>query len=74
MATKKTWRGITFPDDYDKSYADFKADFENQHVFLNIPHKEREKALKEAHQVATKKNGNVSAATQKGTATEPDEN
>lgn len=73
MADKKNYKGkIFFPDDYNKSFADFKADFENQEIFLNIPHKEREKALKEAHQIATKPNGNVSRTTNKGEQADPE--
>ena len=52
------YKGIEFAQGYNKPFADFKEEFEQTHIFKNIPSAEREKALKEAHKIAT--NGNIS--------------
>lgn len=58
----KKYKGITFPADYNKTLKEFKEEFENTHVFKNIPEKEREAEFKKAYKIATA-NGNTSTAT-----------
>lgn len=58
-----TYKGIEFAEGYNKSFAEFKEEFEQTHIFKNIPHLEREKALKEAYKIAT--NGNTVSTTPK---------
>jgi len=60
----KSYKGITFPDDYNKSLKEFKEEFENTHVFNNIPEKEREAELKKAHKIATANGNTIPAATE----------
>lgn len=66
-----TYKGIEFAKDYNKSFAEFKEEFEQTHIFKNIPSAEREKALKEAHKIAI--NGNTSGPTSKSETTKRDE-
>jgi len=51
----KTYKGITFAADYDKTFAGFKKDFENTHVFKKIPSANREAELAKAYKIATGK-------------------
>lgn len=51
----KTYQGITFAGDYDKSFAEFKKDFENTHVFKKVPSANREAELAKAYKIATGK-------------------
>lgn len=46
------YKGIEFAEGYNKPFADFKEEFEQTHIFKNIPSAERENALKEAHKIA----------------------
>lgn len=48
------YKGITFAEGYNKSFADFKKEFASTHVFKNIPSDQREAELKIAYQIATK--------------------
>lgn len=50
------YKGIEFAKGYNKPFANFKYEFEQTHIFKNIPSAKIEKALKEAHKIAT--NGN----------------
>lgn len=63
----RIYKGIEFAEGYNKPFADFKNEFEHNHIFKNIPSAEREKALKEAHKIAT--NGNTSGTVTKGEET-----
>jgi len=60
---KNTYKGIVFADGYNKPFAEFKTEMEHNHVFRKIPSAEREKALKEAHKIAT--HGNSTGTTDK---------
>ncbi len=51
----KTYQGITFADDYDKTFAAFKKDFENTHVFRKVPSAKREAEMAKAYKIATGK-------------------
>lgn len=53
----KVYKGITFAEGYNKSFADFKNEFASTHVFKNIPSDQREAQLKEAYKIAIKGNG-----------------
>ncbi|MBS3993116.1 MAG: hypothetical protein KGZ87_05320 [Bacteroidetes bacterium] len=55
---KKTYKGITFAEGYNKSFADFKEEFSSTHVFKNMHPKDREQELKKAYKIAT--DGNTS--------------
>ncbi|WP_035631281.1 hypothetical protein [Flavobacterium sp. CF136] len=60
---KKVYLGIEFAEDYNKSFAEFKADFGSNHIFKKFQPKEREQELKKAYKIATgstKSDGNVS--------------
>lgn len=67
------YKEITFASDYNKSFAEFKEDFAENWVFLNIPSDKREAELKKAFEIATahlkvEKNnsdGNISATIKK---------
>jgi antitoxin component HigA of HigAB toxin-antitoxin module len=59
----KVYKGITFAEDYNKSFADFKEEFGSTHVFKNIPSDQREAELKKAHKIATNGNSKTSAKT-----------
>lgn len=50
------YKGITFAEGYNKSFADFKKEFASTHFFKNIPSDQREAELKKAYQIATKAN------------------
>lgn len=50
----KKYKGITFAEGYNKSFADFKKEFASTHVFKNIPSDQREAELKKAYQIASK--------------------
>ena len=63
--SKRIYKGITFTDDYNKSFKEFKEDFENTHVFMNIPEENRENELKKAFKIATA-NGDTKPAVAKG--------
>lgn len=55
---KRTYKGITFAEGYNKSFADFKEEFSSTHVFKSLHPKEREQELKKAYKIAT--DGNTS--------------
>jgi len=48
------YKGITFAEGYNKSFADFKKEFASTHIFKNIPSDQREAELKKAYQIASK--------------------
>lgn len=65
----RVYKGITFAEDYNKSFADFKEEFGSTHVFKNIPSDQREAELKKAHKIATYGNSKTSAkASEQNTA------
>ncbi len=60
---------ITFANDYNRSFAEFKEDFANNHVFLDIPEDKREAEFKKAYKIATahlKKDGDIQTTISKG--------
>lgn len=60
-----TYQGIEFAKDYNKSFAEFKDDFGSNHIFNNLPPKQREQELKAAYKIATSKDGNTSGTISK---------
>lgn len=65
-----TYKGIKFVKGYNRSFTEFKKEFESTHIFKAIPHKERDSELKKAYKIATKKpakepNGNIASTTPK---------
>lgn len=70
---QNTYKGIVFAEGYNKPFAEFKAEFEQTHVFKKIPSGERLAALKDAHKIATKGNGNTRPAVNQNQSTNPDE-
>lgn len=59
------YKGITFPDDFNMSFGDFKDSFSSIELFKNVPHKQRDEELKKAHKIAISKNGNTSGEIKK---------
>lgn len=49
---KRVYGKITFANDYNRSFAEFKADFAENHVFLSIPENQREAEFVKAYRVA----------------------
>lgn len=71
MAKKKTNLGptygkITFAVGYNKSFAEFKKEFQDTEDFRTMPEHLREDALKEAYNIATNKNGDTSTTAKQG--------
>ncbi|HEX8576977.1 MAG TPA: hypothetical protein VF677_11850 [Flavobacterium sp.] len=56
---RNTWKGITFAEGYNKSFAEFKVEFEQMQDFKDIPSAELDEVLKEAHRIAIKGNGDT---------------
>lgn len=54
-ATRNQYNGITFEENYSRTFDQFKKEFENTHVFKKIPEKERLVELKKAFKIATQK-------------------
>ena len=52
-ATRNQYKGITFEENYSRTFELFKKEFENTHVFKKIPEKERLVELKKAFKIAT---------------------
>lgn len=61
-----TYKEITFAKGYNKSFVEFKKEFENTHVFKSVPRLDRENELKKAHKIAIKGNGNDARTVTKG--------
>ena len=59
---RNTWKGIEFAAGYNKSFSEFKAEFEQMQDFKDIPSDALDQALKEAHQIAIKGNGDTKRA------------
>jgi len=62
------YKGITFAEGYNKSFANFKKEFASTHVFKNIPSEKREAELEKAYAIAKgtskkQKNGNSKEST-----------
>jgi hypothetical protein len=57
------YKGITFAEGYNKSFAEFKEELGNTHVFNDIPSAEREAELKKAHKIAISGNGKLPTTT-----------
>ena len=51
--TRNQYKGITFEENYSRTFEQFKKEFENTHVFKSIPPKERLVELKKAFKIAT---------------------
>lgn len=49
---KRTYGKITFANDYNRSFAEFKEDFAENHVFLSIPEDQREAEFVKAYRIA----------------------
>ena len=54
-ATRNQYKGITFEENYSRTFDQFKKEFENTHIFKRIPEKERLEELKKAFKIATQK-------------------
>ena len=52
-ATRNQYKGITFEENYSRTFDQFQKEFENTHVFKTIPPKERLAELKKAFKIAT---------------------
>jgi len=49
MAARYKYKGITFAEGYNKTFDQFVKEFEETHVFKNMPPEKRKAAMKEAH-------------------------
>lgn len=54
MGARK-YKAITFQENYDRTFEQFRAEFENTWVFRTLPDKDRLKELKKAFAIATAK-------------------
>lgn len=61
MARNK-YKGITFEENYSRTFDQFKTEFEGTWVFRTMPEKERLSELKKAFAIATKDNVKVVSA------------
>ena len=52
---RNQYKGITFAENYNRTFEQFKLEFENTWVFKGFPEKERLSELKKAFKIATKK-------------------
>ena len=50
---KNKYKGVTFEENYSRTFEQFKAEFEGTWVFLEMPEKERLPELKKAFKIAT---------------------
>lgn len=57
--SRAKYKGITFEDNYSRTFDQFKTEFENTWVFKEIPEKERLSELKKAFKIATKKTAEI---------------
>lgn len=57
------YKGIVFAKGYNRSFAEFKEEFESTHVFKKFQPKRRDSELKKAYKIAT--NGNLSTTSKK---------
>lgn len=46
---RSTYKGITFAEGYDRSFADFKEELGKTHIFMAIPENKRNAELKKVH-------------------------
>ena len=68
---KKVYGGkITFPNDYNKSFAEFKEDFAENWVFLAIPADKRQEEFRKAYKIATSNNGQLQHSIKESEETE----
>jgi len=65
---ERVYKGITFAEDYNKSFEDFKAELGSTHDFLAIPSAKREAELKKAYEIAT---GKTSVSKADGDSVKP---
>ncbi len=68
--TGRNYKGINFREGYNLPFADFKKEFENTHIFKQIPHTKVESELKKAYKIAT--DGNIPKSAKKRTNTKPE--
>ena len=73
MARKIYGGKIEFPNDYNKSFAEFKEDFANNWVFLAIPTDKRQEELRKAYKIATSTNGQFQHSIKESNETDTDE-
>lgn len=66
-----SYKGITFAEGYNNSFAEFKDEFGSTHVFNNIPSDDRESELKKAHKIATAGNGKFSTTVNESEEVKP---
>jgi len=66
-----SYKGISFAKGYNRSFANFKAEFESTHVFKVVPHKKRDSELKKAYKIA--QDGKLFSDSGKGKKTDTSE-
>lgn len=60
---KRVYGKITFANDYNRSFAEFKEDFAENHVFLSIPENQREAEFVKAYRIAVPNSNYVPEGT-----------
>lgn len=55
MANRNVYKGITFEENYSRTFEQFKTEFQNVWVFKAIEPKQRLVELKKAYKIATTK-------------------
>jgi len=73
MARKIYGGKIEFPNDYNRSFAEFKEDFADNWVFLAIPPEKRHEELKKAYKIATSNNGQFQSTIKESKETDSNE-
>ncbi len=63
----KVYGKIEFANDYNRSFAEFKEDFADNWVFLDIPEDKRQAEFKKAYKIATSNNGEFQHSTKEST-------
>lgn len=61
----KVYKEITFAEDYNRSFAEFKEDFADNWVFMKIPREKVEAEYKKAYAIATSNNGELQSTIKK---------
>lgn len=67
---KKVYGKIEFANDYNRSFAEFKEDFADNHVFLAIPPEKRQEEFRKAYKIATSNNGEFQHSTKESKETD----
>jgi len=62
---KSTYKGITFAEGYNRSFANFKEEFGKTHIFMAIPENKRNAEMKKVHAKVLRETKKWSASDKK---------